>query len=76
MRPWRLDLAAIGVPVDLWYGEHDTSHSPDNGATLATPIPSATRHPVPGIGGALLWTHAEPILRHLLERRANPEESR
>ncbi|SEG76877.1 Pimeloyl-ACP methyl ester carboxylesterase [Thermomonospora echinospora] len=70
MGRWPFDLASIAVPVDLWYGEEDTSHSPDNGATLATRIPGATRHVIPGIGGAVLWTHAEPILRTLLDRTA------
>ncbi|WP_344322385.1 alpha/beta hydrolase [Streptomyces macrosporus] len=65
---WGLDLSEITVPVDLWYGEEDTAHSPDLGASLASRIPRAVRHLVPGIGGAVLWTHAEEILRTLLER--------
>ncbi|MGK5520139.1 alpha/beta fold hydrolase [Micromonospora sp. URMC 107] len=69
MRRWSFDLAQITVPVDLWYGEQDTSHSPDNGATLAARIPGAVRHLVPEIGGAVLWTRAEPILRCLVGRR-------
>lgn len=68
MGRWPIPLAEITGPVDLWYGEQDTSHSPDNGAFLATRIPGAHRHVVPGTGGALLWTHAEPILTRLLER--------
>ncbi|NYI03868.1 alpha/beta fold hydrolase [Allostreptomyces psammosilenae] len=67
MRRWPLDLAGITVPVDIWYGRADTSHSPDNGALLATRIPAARRHVVPGTGGALLWTHPEPILTSLLD---------
>ena len=66
MGRWPFTLGEIDVPVDLWYGEHDTSHSPDNGALLATRIPTAQRTVVPGIGGALLWTHAEPVLTSLL----------
>ncbi|MFH0252259.1 hypothetical protein ACG5V6_29280, partial [Streptomyces chitinivorans] len=27
-----LDPSRITVPVDLWYGEEDTGHSPDRGA--------------------------------------------
>ncbi|MGH7866779.1 MAG: alpha/beta fold hydrolase, partial [Candidatus Dormibacteraceae bacterium] len=69
MGRWPFDLAKITVPVDIWYGEQDTSHSPDNGELLATRIPGAVRQVVPGIGGAVLWTHAESILRSLLERR-------
>ncbi|WP_280759243.1 alpha/beta fold hydrolase [Prescottella agglutinans] len=66
MSRWPFDLATIGVPVDLWYGEQDTSHSPDLGSSLAARIPGARRHIVAGIGGAVLWTHAETILRTLL----------
>ncbi|MBT3073810.1 MULTISPECIES: alpha/beta hydrolase [Streptomyces] len=66
MGRWPFDLGAITVPVDLWYGERDTGHSPDNGALLASRVPGARRHVVAGAGGALLWTHAEPILASLL----------
>ncbi|MFE6357738.1 alpha/beta fold hydrolase [Streptomyces rochei] len=66
MSRWPFALDAVTVPVDIWYGEQDTGHSPDNGALLATRIPGARRHVVPGIGGALLWTHAEPVLTSLL----------
>ncbi|MFE0377947.1 alpha/beta fold hydrolase [Streptomyces inhibens] len=66
MGRWPFALDEIDVPVDLWYGERDTSHSPDNGALLATRMPGAHRRVVPGTGGALLWTHAEPILTSLL----------
>ncbi|MDA0566461.1 alpha/beta hydrolase [Streptomonospora sp. S1-112] len=68
MGHWAIDLDAVAVPVDLWYGEEDRSHSPDLGATLTGRIPGAVRHLVPGIGGAVLWTHAEPVLRRLLDR--------
>ena len=61
---WPFDLASIDVPVDLWYGDQDTGHSPDQGEWLAARIPGAVRHLVPGIGGAVLWTHAEQILRN------------
>lgn len=66
MGRWPFDLRTIRVPVDLWYGDQDTSHSPDHGEWLAARIPGAVRHLVPGVGGAVLWTHAEPILRTLL----------
>ncbi|GAA1848018.1 alpha/beta hydrolase [Actinomadura bangladeshensis] len=68
MGRWPFELSKISVPIDIWYGEHDTSHSPDNGALLATRMTTAQRNVVPGIGGALLWTHAEPILRSLLTK--------
>ncbi|WP_205669382.1 alpha/beta fold hydrolase [Amycolatopsis suaedae] len=66
MGRWPFDLSSITVPVHLWYGEDDTTHSPDRGQTLATRIPGAVRTVVPGIGGAVLWTHAEQILAALL----------
>jgi pimeloyl-ACP methyl ester carboxylesterase len=68
MAPWPLDLGEITVPVDLWYGTRDPSpvHSPDSGGTLTKRIPTARRHLDHDAGGALLWTHAEAILRWLL----------
>jgi len=70
MRRWPFALDEIAVPVDIWYGEEDSSHSPDHGAWLATRVPGARHHVVPGAGGSLLWTHAEAILTALLERGA------
>lgn len=70
MGRWPFALAQLSVPVDIWYGEEDTVHSPDNGAFLSTRIPGAHRRVVPGIGGALLWTRSEQILGVLLERVA------
>ncbi|KWT62196.1 alpha/beta hydrolase [Streptomyces albus subsp. albus] len=72
MGRWGLDLAAIGIPVDVWYGAEDRSHSPDQGAGLARRIPGAVRHIVPGIGGAVLWTAADQIFRTLLDRSGKP----
>ncbi|MYU20987.1 alpha/beta fold hydrolase [Streptomyces sp. SID8352] len=68
MGRWPFDPADIAVPVDLWYGQQDTSpvHSPDLGETLARMIPTATRHLLPAAAGSLLWTHAEAVLRTLL----------
>ncbi|WP_228714125.1 MULTISPECIES: alpha/beta fold hydrolase [Prauserella] len=66
MGHWPFDLARVTVDIHLWHGEQDGSHSPDNGATLAERIPTARRHVVPGIGGAVLWTHTDQILRSLL----------
>jgi pimeloyl-ACP methyl ester carboxylesterase len=64
MSRWPFDPADIRVPVDLWYGERDTStvHSPDLGASLARRIPASRRHVLPDAGGSLLWTHAGDIL--------------
>lgn len=68
MGRWPFPLSSIAVHVDLWYGEQDRSHSPDNGATLAGRLPDAALRVVPGVGGAVLWTHAVEILRTLLGR--------
>ncbi|MFF8911892.1 alpha/beta fold hydrolase [Streptomyces sp. NPDC015032] len=67
MGRWDIELSDIDVPVDLWYGEKDTGHSPDHGAGLASRIPGAVRHLVPDAGGSVLWTHAEPVLSTLLK---------
>jgi pimeloyl-ACP methyl ester carboxylesterase len=66
MGRWEIDVSSISMPVDVWYGAEDHSHSPDQGATLASRIPGAARHVVPGIGGALLWTEPHRILSTLL----------
>ncbi|MER5394500.1 alpha/beta hydrolase [Saccharopolyspora sp. NPDC002686] len=67
MSRWPFAVADVRTPVDLWYGQLDTSpsHSPDHGAALAGRIPSANHHLVADAGGSLLWTHAEAILREL-----------
>lgn len=70
MGKWPFALDEIAVPVDIWYGEQDTGHSPDRGELLAARIPRSHRSLVPGIGGALLWTHAEPVLASLLAKAA------
>jgi hypothetical protein len=54
MSRWPLPPRAQRDPVDVWCGEEDVSHSPDNGATLTGRIPGAHRHVVPGIGDAVL----------------------
>ncbi|WP_217140589.1 alpha/beta fold hydrolase [Streptomyces sp. AC627_RSS907] len=66
MGRWPFALDRVTVPADIWYGEQDTSHSPDNGVLLAARIRGSRRRVVPGVGGAVLWTHAEPILTSLL----------
>lgn len=74
LRPWPVAPEHMRVPVDLWYGQLDTSpvHSPDFGATLATRLPAATRTVLPDEGSSLLWTHARDILRHLTKRTDIP----
>lgn len=66
MGRWDLSLAAIKRPVDILVGAKDFGHSPDQSETLASRIPTASRKLIAGAGGALLWTHAEMVLRHAL----------
>lgn len=77
MGRWPFALEDITVPVDIWYGDLDTSHSPDHGQHLAARIPGARRHTVPGAGGSLLWPHPVPVLTSLLTRtgRATPRSA-
>ncbi|MFJ9418322.1 alpha/beta fold hydrolase [Streptomyces sp. NPDC101227] len=70
MGRWDIGLSSIRIPVDLWYGEEDAGHSPDRGAGLARSVPGAVRHLVPGIGGAVLWTHADAVLHAPRPHRA------
>jgi pimeloyl-ACP methyl ester carboxylesterase len=66
---WPFDVGQVTVPVDLWYGGLDAStvHSPDFGAELTHRLPVSRRHLVADAGSALLWTHADRILKALLE---------
>ena len=56
-RPWPFDLAGIGCPVTLWYGERDANAPPRNGRWLADHLPHASLHLLPGLG------HLESLLR-------------
>jgi pimeloyl-ACP methyl ester carboxylesterase len=62
MLSWRLDLAAIDVPVTVLFGADDQTYSPDLEATLTNRIPTAERIVVPGLGGSLLWARPELVL--------------
>lgn len=42
LKPWGFDLAAIAVPVAIWYGEHDLMVPPTHGRWLGGAIPGAT----------------------------------
>lgn len=68
MGRWPFALEDVTVPVDVWYGDLGTSHSPDHGRHLTARIPDARRHTVPDAGGSLFWTHPAPILTSLLTR--------
>ena len=62
MSPWGLDLSAMRVPVHILFGAEDWAHSPDQGRTLASRFPSASRTVVPGLGGSLLWARPDLAL--------------
>lgn len=63
MSSWPVSLSRLRCPVRILFGEDDRTHSPDHGATLAKRMPSAEHKVVDGAGGALLWTHADLVLR-------------
>lgn len=66
---WGMVMAQIPACDLAVYQDPDfAAVYPDNGALLVSRVPGADRRLVPGIGGALLWTHAEPILTSLLEK--------
>jgi pimeloyl-ACP methyl ester carboxylesterase len=71
MRPWPFDVAAISVPVHLWYGRLDTSpvHSPDFGTRLHRLIGGSTHRVVEDGGASILWTHGREIVATLLRAR-------
>jgi len=66
MSPWPLDLDGLGLPVSIWFGLDDVSHSPDQGTTLARRIRGSQLHQVAGVGGSLLWRSPELILDDVL----------
>ena len=74
MGDWPLDIEAIAIPVDLWYGRQDTSpvHSPDFGATLAARLQHATLTVAENEGGSILWTQSGDILRQLKSHLPHP----
>jgi pimeloyl-ACP methyl ester carboxylesterase len=61
---WDVDLDAVVTArgTRVWFGDLDVAHSPDLGRTLAHRLPASERRLVPGVGGALLWSHADTIL--------------
>ncbi|WP_460605414.1 alpha/beta fold hydrolase [Jatrophihabitans fulvus] len=47
-RPWGFDLAAIEVPVSIWYGRHDVLGPRSHPEHLLGAIRGAERHELPG----------------------------
>ena len=50
LAPWGFDLARIGVPVEVWYGDQDAMVPPAHGAWLAAHIPGARAVHLPAAG--------------------------
>jgi pimeloyl-ACP methyl ester carboxylesterase len=61
-RPLAIDLAAIRVPVRLWYGGHDTVTPPAFGAWYAAHLREATLTVVPGAAHYLALTAWSDLL--------------
>jgi pimeloyl-ACP methyl ester carboxylesterase len=66
-RRWDVPLSQIQVPVAIWHGEDDRLVSPQQSRILASAIPGATTHFVPGQGHLLLaGDHAKAALQSAL----------
>lgn len=69
MNRWEFNVSEISCPVHLWYGELDTSpvHSPDFGQTMSQRVSNCKRTIIEDGGSAIIWSHANEILRQLLD---------
>ncbi|MEU0719179.1 hypothetical protein ABZ498_18630 [Streptomyces lavendulocolor] len=68
MARWPFDLAGITVPIDLWYGQHDTSPVLSRPRRIAGgDAPDGNPASAPRRSGILIWTHTEAVLRTLLD---------
>lgn len=65
--PWDVALEDVGVPVSLWYGEHDERQPPALGGELARRLPRARLHVSPTTHLATLATQWEAILADLAQ---------
>ena len=73
--PWRFDVAAISVPVSLWYGTADTVYPPDIGRALADATPAAHLEVVEGATHLILYTHWTTLLDSLVRQLDLEERS-
>lgn len=64
--PWGFRLEDIRVPVDLWYWDGDTIVPPQMGRYLASRIPNAEGHFLPGGGHFSFFAHWKDILARLV----------
>ena len=54
-RPWQLPLEVIRTPVALWHGDADRIVPPAATRHLATVIPGAQAHVLPGLGHFMIF---------------------
>jgi pimeloyl-ACP methyl ester carboxylesterase len=75
-RPWGVPLSQIRVPIEIWHGEDDRLVSPQASRILASVLPDATTHFVPGAGHLLdASDHAKDVLRSVLSGSADTADS-
>jgi pimeloyl-ACP methyl ester carboxylesterase len=63
VRPLGFDLAAVAVPVDVFWGGLDVNVPPSHGERQAQQLPMARRHYYPDEAHLLVFDHVEEILR-------------
>ncbi|WP_342376918.1 alpha/beta hydrolase [Myxococcus stipitatus] len=66
--PWDFPLEEIRGAVDLWYWEGDSIVPPQMGRYLASRIPGAVPHFLPGGGHFSIYSHWQDILAPLARR--------
>ena len=64
---WGFDLKKIKIPVYLWYGDADKTVSLKMGKYYASQIPNSKLRIYPNEGHYCQITHAEEILKTLIE---------
>ncbi len=64
--PWGFPLEEIRTEVHLWYWEGDTIVPPQMGRYLASRLPRAVPHFLPGGGHFSIFTHWKDILAPLV----------
>jgi pimeloyl-ACP methyl ester carboxylesterase len=67
LSPWGFDVASIGVPVSIWYGDQDLMVPPTHGAWLGSHVPGCTvvhRHDEGDI--SLVTSHLDELANELV----------
>jgi pimeloyl-ACP methyl ester carboxylesterase len=62
---WDFDLASVGCPVRLWYGDEDLMAAPPHGQWLADHLPDATLTVRQGYGHLSPFEHLDEMLQEL-----------